>query len=221
MNELIALSTKALSEASIKIVESGLTASTEAVSELNTALENGLSYEAFNNQAETILSDPITCNALQEACANYEHLPKTNGEWEGEMGNSLWKPSLDFVPQALNPMEENWGELLSKYNIDGITFENGEPNFKEIAKDSVKIDDFTSERNLNYTQADENLSEKWNSEAKDNKEWTPQDIKDYRNENDLSWHERSDMKTMDLVPRNIHANIPHSGGISEAKKIGK
>ncbi|MGP1485379.1 MAG: HNH endonuclease [Campylobacter sp.] len=39
----------------------------------------------------------------------------------------------------------------------------------------------------------------------------------YRKENKLSWRERSDQKTMDLVSQGIHGNIPHSSGISEAK----
>jgi len=31
--------------------------------------------------------------------------------------------------------------------------------------------------------------------------------------------ERSDMKSMDLVPQRVHANIPHTGGISKRKKL--
>jgi len=32
-----------------------------------------------------------------------------------------------------------------------------------------------------------------------------------------TWHERSDCKTMDKVPTEVHGNIRHSGGISEVK----
>ena len=39
----------------------------------------------------------------------------------------------------------------------------------------------------------------------------------YRHENNLSWHERSDMKHCDLVSRDIHGEIRHSGGVYECK----
>ena len=36
-------------------------------------------------------------------------------------------------------------------------------------------------------------------------------------ENNYTWHESRDMSTMQKVPNEIHANIPHSGGVSKAK----
>lgn len=86
-----------------------------------------------------------------------------------------------------------------------------------MSEGTVEIDDFSTDRNSNFTQADEQLAEKWTEEGKDGKEWSPQDIKEYRKENNLSWHERSDMKTIDLVPQEVHGNVPHSGGISAVK----
>jgi len=144
-------------------------------------------------------------------------LPKEGGEWDGEKGNSTWKPDRDEIPKRPPGNEQTWGEILDKYEIDGIEFKEGEPDFSVTSEATVKIDDFSTERNANFTQADENLAEQWSSESKDGKEWSPQDIKEYRKENNLSWHERSDMQTMDLTPQEVHGNIPHSGGISVAK----
>lgn len=144
-------------------------------------------------------------------------LPENGGKWSGEKGNSTWEPNRDEIPKRPPGNEKTWGEILDKYEIDGIKFKDGEPDFSTVSEGTVEIDDFSTERNENFTQADEKLAEQWSKEGKDGKEWTAQDIKDYRKEHNLSWHERSDMKTLDLVPQEIHGNIPHSGGISVAK----
>lgn len=144
-------------------------------------------------------------------------LPENGGEWSGDKGKSTWEPNRDEIPKRPPGNEETWGEILDKYEIDGIEFKDGEPDFSTISEGTVEIEDFSTERNENFTQADENLAEQWTSEGKDGKEWSPQDIKEYRKENNLSWHERSDMKTMDLTPQEVHGNVPHSGGISAAK----
>ena len=49
-------------------------------------------------------------------------------------------------------------------------------------------------------------------------EFSPEDVAKWRKENGYTWHECKDMKTMQKVPSEVHNNIPHSGGISEAKK---
>jgi len=144
-------------------------------------------------------------------------LPENGGEWSGEKGNSFWEPNRDEIPKRPPGNENTWEKILDKYKISGIEFENGEPDFSTVSESTVEIEEFSTERNDNFTQADEKLAKQWTSEGKNEKEWFPQDIKDYRKENNLSWHERSDMKTMDLVPQEVHGNVPHSGGISVAK----
>ena len=144
-------------------------------------------------------------------------LPENGGEWSGEKGNSTWEPNRDEIPKRPPGNEKTWGEILDEHEIDGIEFKDGEPDFSTVSEGTVEIDDFTEDRNGNFTQADEKLAEQWTKEAKDGKEWSAQDVKDYRKENNLSWHERSDMKTLDLVPQEVHGNVPHSGDISVAK----
>jgi len=144
--------------------------------------------------------------------------PKEGGEWIGDVGNSEWKPNPEEIPKRPPGNEDTWEEILDKYDIEGIEFKDGEPDFSVISEGTVEIEDFSTDRNVNFTQADEKLADKWTEEGKDGKEWTPQDIRDYRKEHNLSWHERSDMKTLDLVPQEVHGNIPHSGGISVAKR---
>ena len=70
----------------------------------------------------------------------------------------------------------------------------------------------------NFPKADTKCAEAWNKEMRDGRSnWTARDVKNFRQENKLSWHERSDMKHCDLVSRDIHQNAGHSGGVYECK----
>lgn len=146
-------------------------------------------------------------------------LPRENGQWDNEEGDSRWKPNPQDVPSKSNPENKTWEEILSPYGVDGVDFHGEEPDFSPFSKGTVEIEGFSTERKDNYAKADEALAKQWNEEAKDGRtDWTSADVQQYRHDNKLTWHERSDMKTMDLVPSEIHSNIPHAGGISEAKK---
>lgn len=136
------------------------------------------------------------------------------GHWEGERGNSKWFPNRDEIPKnpLTNPDGLTWGQILDKYGIDGIEFKNGEPDFSPVAKGTVEIDHFTDNRygkGGNFDQACERLAEQ--------RGCTKEEVKVWMKENKYTWHERSDCKTVDKVPTEIHGNIRHSGGISEAK----
>lgn len=134
------------------------------------------------------------------------------GHWEGERGNSRWYPDKDVEPgdrHGTNPEHKTWREILDEYGIDSIPFKDGEPDFSEVAKDTVEIEDFSTDRDSNFDQADEKIAEKWGC--------TPEEVAKWRKDNNYTWHECKDCKTMQLVPTEIHGNISHSGGISEMK----
>nr|WP_315098398.1 HNH endonuclease [uncultured Fretibacterium sp.] len=139
-----------------------------------------------------------------------KNCPRENGKWESERGDSIWKPDPDYVPQKANPEGKPWRDILDKHDIDGITFKDGEPDFSEISKGTVEIEDFSDSRSDNFDKADIALAEQ--------RGCSPEEVADWRKENGYTWHECKDMKTMQKVPCEVHNNIPHSGGISEAKK---
>lgn len=150
----------------------------------------------------------------------YKNIPQNGGTWSGQPGNSKWMPNKEDIPKQPYGNEKTWGEILNKYGIDGIEFKDGEPDFTPVSKGSVEINDFTTEREDNFFQADQNLAQQWNQENKNGKnDWSISDIRRYRREEKLTWHERSNMKNMDLVPQEVHGNISHSGGISKKKKL--
>ena len=147
---------------------------------------------------------------LQDRAFN-NRLPRS-GEWSGESGNSTWTPNKDEVPSQANGDGKTWDDILKDYGIDGIPFKDGEPDFSEVSRGTVEIDDFSTKRfgaGGNFDQADAKLAEQ--------KGCTLEDVQRWRAENDYTWHEKQDCKTMQKVPREIHHNVPHTGGISILK----
>lgn len=145
-------------------------------------------------------------------CDNLKNCPidGNNGHWEGERGNSKWRPDPDFIPGKANLEGQTWKKILNQYGVDHILFKEGEPDFREICKGKVEIVHFSDSRTDNFDNADIELSKL--------KGCTPDDVSKWRKENGYTWHECKDMKTMQKVPSKIHNNISHSGGISEVKK---
>ncbi len=133
----------------------------------------------------------------------------SDGEWSGEPGNSSFTPNSETAK-----------EKLSEYGQDCIEYKDGNPDFEKCSEATVEIGNMTSDRASNFRQADAACAEKWNVEAKDNRtDWTAKAVKEWRQENMCSWHEHIDMKTMDLVPREIHEECKHYGGVAECKRF--
>lgn len=151
---------------------------------------------------------------------------ESNGNWEGEPGNSLWHPDPEYVPPEKsknpdkpysNPDSLSWREILNKYGIDGVEFKNGFPVFDEVSKATVKIEGFATGGNdakiQNFAKADKALAEQYSCR--------PEDVRAWRKENNYTWHECEDKETMQLVPNEIHANISHDGGRSRDKEASQ
>ena len=176
--------------------------------------DNDINYDA-----------PLAENTTEEVKENLEktcdsRCPENHGEWEGERGNSKWVPEGDYVPPEKspegnkpysNPDQLSWKEILEKYGIDGITFVDGYPDFSEISKGTVEIEGFetggSDAKNRNFRKADIELAKQ--------RGCTPEEVAKWRKENNYTWHECEDKKTMMKVPNEVHANVPHDGGRSQ------
>lgn len=145
-------------------------------------------------------------NEKEDIESEIKYLPKSDGAWEGEK----WVPDDEKVPGKSNPEGKSWTDIKEEYDIDGIEFVQGEPDFTETARGEAHIDDFSDNRDKNFKQADEYEAER--------RGCTPDEVKEWRKENGYTWHERKDCETMDKVPSIVHNNVFHSGGISEKKK---
>ena len=182
--------------------------------ELPKAFENNELPEAFENN-DIELPKAIETNDPESATEkNFKNCPIAgeSGSWSGTRGDSDWIPNKDFIPKnpLTNPDGLSMGDIESKFNFEKISFKEGEPDFSEFAKETVKIKDFTDNRISNFMQADEMAAEKRNC--------SPEEVESWRKENNYTWHECRDCTTMHKVPSEVHGNIPHSGGISAIKQ---
>lgn len=132
-----------------------------------------------------------------------------NGHWEKERGDRVWIPDDAYVPQKNNPENMTWLEIKEEYDIDGIPFKDGDMDLKEVSLGTVKIDEITTDRSDNFDNADIVLAKE--------KGCAPEDVANWRKEHQYTWHEKADGTTMQKVPRIIHNNVPHSGGVAAAK----
>ena len=138
--------------------------------------------------------------------------PVNDGGWEAERGTSK------FIPDGNTEAGLVAKEKLAEFRLDGIEYKNLEPDFSKCSEATVQIDNMTDKCPDNFRQADEKLAEQWNKEKKDGRQdYSASDVRKYRDNNKLTWHERCDTKTVDLVPREIHEFFLHSGGRAECR----
>lgn len=115
--------------------------------------------------------------------------------------------------------------------VDKIPVKNYIPDFDVFGYPSVKIPNFTTDMKLNFKQADELLAVSWSKNAAqipddclkyiadnglDISNLKASDIVNIRSAVGYTWHEKTDMKTLLFMPRNIHnrtlGGINHFGG---------
>lgn len=186
-------------------------------------VDNTKNQEPENGDEQNDVDDKDSTDGLYSTYKErIDRTPKDDGErgeWEGERGESK------YVPNDKETQEE-----LAKYNIDGIEYKDGIPDFSPCAEASVEIDNMTENRQSyiddegnrtegNFEQADNKCAEQWNKEGKDGKtDWTGDDVAKWRKEHGYTWHECNDGKTCQLVPTKIHSSCGHLGGVAECKR---
>lgn len=99
-------------------------------------------------------------------------------------------------------------------------YEDGEPlseshhaNKSSLADLHMKYD-----KPGNFEQADAITAEQWTADSREDKDWTADDVAQYRKDNGLTWHECNDMETIQLIPEAINADFGHLGGVGEVKE---
>ena len=126
--------------------------------------------------------------------------PVNNGSWTGDRGESKFISELDEV-----------NDVLKKYDIDGIEYKDGIPDFSPVSEGEVIHPDMSIDRNKNFRVADELLAEQLGVSRKE--------ITKLRKQGKFTWHELNDMKTMQLIPSILNSKFGHLGGVAEVKKL--
>ena len=126
--------------------------------------------------------------------------PVNNGSWTGDRGESKFISELDEV-----------NDVLKKYDIDGIEYKDGIPDFSPVSEGEISHPDMGIDRNKNFRVADELLAKQLDVPRKE--------ITKLRKQGKLTWHELNDMETMQLVPSVVNSKFGHLGGVAEVKKL--
>ena len=182
--------------------------------DMNATLIGYFSEKYDLNENETVKFGTSEINS-------YNNIPQEGdrGSYDGKKGDSVFVPNENY--EGGPPSGKEVKEVLDKKEIEGIEYKNGEPDFSKIAEATVEIDEMSEYRygpDGNFSKADQALADKWNAEKHDERnDWTAREIKNYRLENNLVWHERQDCKHMDLVDRTIHGYFTHIGGVAVCK----
>ncbi len=124
------------------------------------------------------------------------------GKWSGDRGES------DYILDT--PIELPDGTKVTK-----ITYKNAVPDFSPYQEAQVTIPSMTNSRSHNFGQADKVLAEHWTKVQHNGRSWTARQVEEYRTSNNLTWHEMSNMESMQLVPRQVNQTFTHFGGVAE------
>ena len=131
----------------------------------------------------------------------------------------------------MNPGGKTCEQILRENGLDGVPYVKGHPDFGKATKATVKIDRMVLDRQANFAKADSLLAQqvrngKATAEIEkclqkmgvDIKNVSKGDISRMRKQFGLTWHEHQNMKTMQLLPKELHGSLPHSGGISALRQ---
>nr|WP_284143294.1 HNH endonuclease [Metabacillus flavus] len=126
--------------------------------------------------------------------------PLNNGAWTGERGESK------FISENNEAQE-----ILANVGEEGVNYSNAIPDFSPVTKHEIEIPNMTTDRSINFREADNKLAKELGV--------TRKEIVKMRKELKLTWHELNDMKSMQLVPTVINSKFGHLGGVGEIKKL--
>jgi len=125
-------------------------------------------------------------------------IPKTCGTWDGVPGNSNWFSN--------NP------KVTGITGGEGIPFKDGLPNFDKWSQGDLKIDNMTRGKK-DFDLVHQHLKDAGGLKSK-------AEAKRFLKQNGLTAHHHPDMKTIQLIPSDLHNNVPHEGGASKLRKAG-
>lgn len=168
------------------------------------------------------LLDPSLQSAFEDLWEKFYKAPNNNGRWSGEEKNSIWIPDDSYVPKNKsysNKDHKTWRRIKKDYNFSGLRFDKGRAMFKNIADQSVFLYDFEKYIDPNNYSYREKLHEAAFSELSKKMHKNIEDVRRYKEDNVLAWHEDHDCFTLYLVPQEIHGNIDHFGGIGMLKVL--
>ena len=151
-----------------------------------------------------------------------KNIPTSDGRWTGEPGDSLWIPDDNVIPPDKgysNMHGKTWRQIKAENGIRGINFSDGRADFRPVSKHEV-VFDWERElgrdgiRHILTTGDRQYLHEAGFALLARKLGKSVQAVKEYKERENLVWHEEPDCETLRLVVREVHDNIRHFGGIA-------
>ena len=151
-----------------------------------------------------------------------KNIPTSGGRWTGEPGDSIWIPDDTVIPPDKgysNMLHKTWFQIKSENNIRGISFSDGRADFRPVSKAEVVLDwerELGKEgiRRIVETGDRQYLHEAGFALLAKNMGKSVREVKDFKESENLVWHEDPDCQTLRLVVREVHDNIRHFGGVA-------
>ena len=168
-----------------------------------------------------------------------QRVSQSNCQWipANSKGNGLCVADSEYVMPSSgtynNVRGMTMGELHNENHIEGIYYNSYQPDFSTCAYDSIElatnsfsryqadmsVDESGIEDSI-HEQAIAAFAKKWGKSVQEVRDFLS-DIhtEDYNKRRLYVLHECVDIKTVMIVPREIHAFYKHSGGISLYKSL--
>lgn len=215
----------------------------EALLEIKRKLDNAPDCAEKQHIIKNLPDDIKTkLGKLSKKTGKHKRLP-ASGTWEGEAGNSIYKLDPNKVPRSdgyNNTRNLSMRDIVKENNLhNGIKFNNGYPDLSPNEIGHVDVDYVKHHKNIMkgnreslHEEAFKELARrmgisvdevkvmKGDTSAAERlaKQWGCSEDEVFRrcgnpNRRQYVWHEEPNCKTLRLVPAEVHANIPHNGGI--------
>jgi len=150
-------------------------------------------FDVLDNENYFVTEDGVL---VHNGCQT-GRLPRSKGEWiEGVPGEGLWKSDI--------------AEVNAITGGKPIPFKNGRPNFGEWKVGELKVEGMNGTKS-DFSKIHEKLAEQM---GLPNKAAAEKFLKD----NELTAH-HLDNETIQLVPSDLHNNIPHIGSASDMREL--
>ena len=150
-------------------------------------------------------------------------------------GIIYWRPDQNGVNGGVLAQD-----ILRRHGLEEIEFRNGYPVFPEhvVLIEIGLPEPLAQGRYGNYRSADDVVvheslagvygfatSERFKTMAEEylhshgSGRWfeSVSQMREFREQNHLTWHEKEDMMTVQLIPSDLHALVSHDGGVSNAR----
>ncbi|RFS14941.1 HNH endonuclease [Emticicia sp. C21] len=124
-----------------------------------------------------------------------DRLPKKNGEWEGEPGNSDWKSNIPEVNEVTGG--------------DPIPFKNNRPIFDKWSRGDFELEGLNGENINDFNILHQKMVDLGHFKNK-------AAAKKWLQDQELTPHHKG-KTTIQLIPYKLHSKIPHTGSASDMR----